>query len=227
MIKILKILTAFIFISTVIWAQDEDSSSKRNIMLKMVDTRGRPIQDIVVGSLNNTQTGVTDRNGLFVFNNMTDKDSINVVLSSRTISIPVNGMDSIVITQRNARSYFYSDLNGNRIILERTNINAGSLLDVPTMLEQQHSSSLIELLRGRVPGLSVGSNNNATIRGPGSINMSNEPLVVVDGIPYGTLNEANNLLNVYDLQTIEVLNSASEYGVRGANGVILIKTKTK
>ena len=196
-------------------------------MLKMVDTRGRPIQDIVVGSLNNTQTGVTDRNGLFVFNNMTDKDSINVVLSSRTISIPVNGMDSIVITQRNARSYFYSDLNGNRIILERTNINAGSLLDVPTMLEQQHSSSLIELLRGRVPGLSVGSNNNATIRGPGSLNMSNEPLVVVDGIPYGTLNEANNLLNVYDLQTIEVLNSASEYGVRGANGVILIKTKTK
>ena len=62
------------------------------------------------------------------------------------------------------------------------------------------------------------------IRGAASINASDQPLYVVDGIPVDDLND----LNADDIESIDVLKDASSsaiYGSRGANGVILIKTK--
>ena len=68
-------------------------------------------------------------------------------------------------------------------------------------------------------------NDHISFRGPASINSSNAPLVVVNGSAIGTLDEANRMVNIYDIATIEVKKNASEWGVRGANGVILIKTR--
>ena len=66
------------------------------------------------------------------------------------------------------------------------------------------------------------------IRGNSSLNGSNTPLIVVDGFPIG---DAGNLsqINPSDIESIEVLKDASSsaiYGSRGANGVILIQTRT-
>jgi len=100
-----------------------------------------------------------------------------------------------------------------------------------------------DLLRGKVPGLVVVHNGNAIsfrIRGTSSMNAQaggafgddREPLVVVDGVPIQEGNIANALagLTPDDIKQINVLKdvaSTSVYGVRGANGVILITTKTK
>ena len=102
-------------------------------------------------------------------------------------------------------------------------------------------------LGGRVPGLQVttssgeaGATPSIRIRGIGSMNASNEPLYVIDGIPaisgdQGTLsgsyigsNNVMNTLNPADIETITILKDAaasSLYGSRAANGVILITTK--
>ena len=103
------------------------------------------------------------------------------------------------------------------------------------MLKQHPYTSLVELLQGaNVAGLNItnsaraggaGGDASANIRGQRSLNLSNAPLVVVDGMPMGGLNDADNMLNVNDIDTIEVQKSSSEWGVRGANGVILVKTK--
>lgn len=97
------------------------------------------------------------------------------------------------------------------------------------------SGSIDKMLQGRVAGLTVidSSNDSPTggvtvrVRGISSINGSNSPLVVIDGVPYG---DAGNLtaINPNIIESIEVLKDASAtaiYGSRGANGVILITTK--
>ena len=98
-----------------------------------------------------------------------------------------------------------------------------------------------QLIQGKVPGVQVVTSNepgagiSMRIRGGTSINASNEPLFVVDGVPLpvggGVSSGRNpmNFLNPADIQSITVLKDASAaaiYGSRGANGVILITTKS-
>jgi TonB-dependent starch-binding outer membrane protein SusC len=86
------------------------------------------------------------------------------------------------------------------------------------------SDDIYQLLK-TVPGIEFVGNNELRIRGTKSINLSNAPLIIVDGIPYsGSLSN----LNTKDIKSIDVLKDASTttaYGVRGANGVIVITLK--
>lgn len=97
------------------------------------------------------------------------------------------------------------------------------------------AGSVEKLLQGRVAGLTVIDSSNDSpvggvtvrVRGISSINGSNSPLMVVDGVPMG---DAGNLTSVNPaiIESIEVLKDASAtaiYGSRGANGVIMITTK--
>ncbi len=93
-------------------------------------------------------------------------------------------------------------------------------------------ANLQQALQGRAAGLEIqragnqpGAGAQIRIRGSRSISGSNEPLFVVDGIPFeGTLND----LNPDDVASIDILKDASStaiYGSRGANGVIIVTTK--
>ena len=108
--------------------------------------------------------------------------------------------------------------------------------------------SVLPALQGKVAGLQISQNSaqpgggfNIQIRGAGSINASNDPLIVVDGFPITNLQQPGtgnrydggtqsilNSFNPNDIESIEVLKDASStaiYGARAANGVILITTK--
>ena len=90
-----------------------------------------------------------------------------------------------------------------------------------------------ELLIGRFPGVEVipiaGGGVSVRIRGATSVALSTEPLYVVDGMPiHAEPGGALKWLDPHDIQRIEVLKdigSTAFYGIRGANGVILITTK--
>ena len=86
-----------------------------------------------------------------------------------------------------------------------------------------------EYMRGRVPGVTIGpaeagQTPSITIRGINSINLSTQPLIMVDGVETDDI----SFLNPNDVGSVSVLKdaSASIYGTRGANGVILITTKS-
>ena len=93
--------------------------------------------------------------------------------------------------------------------------------------------SIEELLMTRFPGVSVIRTSDGgiavRIRRATSLHGSNEPLYVIDGIPIQPgPNRSLTGLNPYDIESIEVLKDAistAMYGGRGANGVIVIKTK--
>jgi len=203
-------------------------SSVRDVYLQIIKKRGRPVRNIVVHSASTGVTGVTDRSGLFLFKNMLDIDTITVFLPVRGATIfPITGdMDSIVVTLRSSRLYSYTSKDGQIVFFERDNkTESNTLFDVPAMLKQSRYVSLIDMLRGHVAGLDINSSGGANIRGIGSVTGAIEPLVVLDGVVIGTLNEANNMININDIKTIEVLKSAPEWGMRGANGVIIITSK--
>jgi len=89
------------------------------------------------------------------------------------------------------------------------------------------------MLEGRVAGVQIirlaGGGISVRIRGPGSIGGDTEPLYVVDGMPvHATVDRGLYWLNPADIGRIEILKDASTtsmYGVRGANGVVLITTR--
>ena len=100
-------------------------------------------------------------------------------------------------------------------------------------IERQPGQPIEQVLMGRFPGVTVTRTANGgisvRIRGTTSIHGSNEPLYVIDGVeiqpgPNGSLSG----INPHDIASIQVLKDAVEtslYGVRGANGVILITMK--
>lgn len=107
-------------------------------------------------------------------------------------------------------------------------------------LQERPAASLNQALAGRIAGVQINTNSgrpggqtNVRIRGFSSINTTNNPLYVVDGVilPVGTqTNNSNSIdyINPGDIASVEVLKDASAtaiYGARGANGVILITTK--
>ena len=108
-----------------------------------------------------------------------------------------------------------------------------------TTLSGNDSSSrslrIEELLRGKIPGLVIlgsGPNLEFRLRGTNSMNTDQEPLVIVDDVPIQSGNIANALagLSPDDIKQVSVLKdvaSTSIYGMRGAGGVIIIRTKNK
>lgn len=85
-------------------------------------------------------------------------------------------------------------------------------------------NSIYDLIRGRVAGVMVTQDNRIRIRGVNSPNSSSEPLFIVDGTPVYSI---SNILpiNVKDIKILKG-SDASIYGSRGANGVIIITTKS-
>ena len=225
--NILKISAILLLLSINSWAQDV---ATRNIPLKIVDRKGRPISNVLVKSINTEKAGITDRSGIFVFTEMTDDDIISVTIPKYgENTIPVARMDSILIIQKSTRRYAYLNNERESIIFDRNTTQSNTILNVPAMIKDRPSDSLFELLQGQVAGLNMSYNNGTeevNIRGGSSRVSSNEPLVVVNGIVVGLFSDANRMLNISDIQTIEVRKNGVEYGSRGSNGVILITTKT-
>lgn len=121
-------------------------------------------------------------------------------------------------------------------------------IDLSQIVETAPVTSVEEALQGQIAGLDInlggdpGARSSIRIRGTSSLSASNEPLIIIDGVPqdvdisedfnFSTANEEDfgALLNIApaNIESIEVLKDASAtaiYGTKGANGVLLINTK--
>jgi TonB-linked SusC/RagA family outer membrane protein len=108
----------------------------------------------------------------------------------------------------------------------------GSVAVVKTdELKSSSDTDPMRALQGKVPGMTITSNGSPVgagtvrIRGIGSFNSSQDPLFIIDGVPTTT---NLNTLNMNDIESMQVLKdaaSASIYGSRAANGVIIITTR--
>lgn len=100
-------------------------------------------------------------------------------------------------------------------------------------IDQNPSQPIEKVLQSKVPGVVITRTSSGwlsiRIRGATTINGSTEPLYIIDGLPIQAGPDGSLVgINPHDIASIEVLKDASDlafYGLRGANGVIIIKTK--
>lgn len=119
------------------------------------------------------------------------------------------------------------------VTTSKTKSNVASVRVSSETIENRPNASFVQTLSGQVPGLNIttstgqpGGNSLVQLRGVGSIGGNTEPLFIIDGTPVDEDNFRS--LNPQDIASIDVLKDAgatSIYGNRGANGVIVIKTR--
>ena len=144
-----------------------------------------------------------------------NQSTINAVLESD------NELDEVVVIGYGTTTK--KDLTGSV-----SSVSSEDITQIP-------ASRVDQVLQGRAAGVQVtqasgapGAGTTIRVRGGNSITGSNEPLFVIDGIVVGTNFNLNNI-NPSDIQSLEILKDASSiaiYGSRGANGVVLVTTKS-
>lgn len=209
-------------------------------------------QRIVSGSVYD-DTGATIPNVTIVLKGTSSKVSSNAD-GKFTISLPSEtsvlvfhyvGMDTREITVNAGERTLRVDLKSNAKTLEQVvvvgygTIKKSDLTGAVSTLKGSElnrtpASSVDQLLQGKIPGVQViapggqpGSGATIRIRGSSSLNGSKDPLMVVDGYPWGDAGQLKQI-NPEDIESIEVLKDASSaaiYGSRGANGVIIVTTR--
>ena len=120
------------------------------------------------------------------------------------------------------------DMTGSITAIKSEELNRGAMVNTQDML------------KGKVPGLHIipgdggpGSGSTIRIRGAASLNASNDPLIVIDGVPIASdggfgMSNPLDMINPNDIESFTVLKDASSaaiYGSRASNGVIMITTK--
>lgn len=227
-------LPLFLFFSLIVSAQD------RVISGKVSDATGKGVLGVSVTVKGRTLGTVTTEDGSYtlsipssattlVFTSVgysaqelpINSNSINVTLQSG-----INNLNEVVVVAYGSRRK--GDLTGSVSSVSAKDFQKGFI------------PSPEQLLQGKVAGLQVtsgggsaGGGSKIRIRGGASLNASNDPLIVIDGVPVESngISGTGNLLstiNPNDIESVSVLKDASAtalYGSRASNGVLIVTTK--
>ena len=178
---------------------------------------------------------IADSDGVYHIEAGADDVLLFSCLGYRNAEVPVSGRSSVDVTLSLDAEMLDEVIAVGYGTMKKSDLT-GSVASVKAEdVVITSAASIDKMLQGRVAGLTVIDNSNdnpqggvtVRVRGISSINGSNSPLMVVDGVPMG---DAGNLTSVNPniIESIEVLKDASAtaiYGSRGANGVIMITTK--
>ena len=213
-----------------------DQSSERKIDRKIEgqvrDETGNGLPGVSVIVKDSRQGVITDSNGFFSL--VIGDDNAELVFSFvgyETQEIRVGALSFLEINLKvDEKSLEEVVVVGYGTVKKRDLTGAVSTVKAQE-LQAFPTVNLSQALQGRVAGMHIQQNSGAPgssfqirIRGTNSIQGSNEPLWVIDGFP-----SSPSFLNAADVERIEVLKDASAtaiYGSRGANGVILVTTKS-
>lgn len=197
------------------------AAQQNQIKGTVVDEFGEPMIGVTIKVKGAQVAGITDIDGNFALNT---SEGVQVELSyvgylTQTVKL-TNGMR--IQMQPDSQMMEEVVVIGFGTVKKRdvtgsvSSIKAEALVQAPT-------SDVATALQGRVSGLDV-NDGALRIRGNRSINGSNNPLVIIDGVQGGSMGD----INPQDIESIDVLKDASStaiYGSQGANGVIIITTK--
>ena len=209
------------------------NQQQKTVKGKIIDNTGDPIVGVTVVVVGTNRGVISDIDGnysieaapadklTFSFLGMRTQEIIvgNQGIIDITLDEDMHELDEVVVVG-------YGSIRKKDVTGSVVSVGENTLRATP-------AANFSQALIGRAAGVDItqggyapGSVGTIRIRGNRSITASNEPLYVIDGMPFngGTLND----INVGDIESIEILKDASAtaiYGSRAANGVILITTK--
>ena len=208
-------------------------------------------QKVVTGSVLDSETGepvigasvvVKDGGGIGAATDVNGRFTLqNVPTGAKTLTVSYIGMVTKEVAIKSVMKIYLDPearaLNEQIVVAygtqSRHSFTGAATTVSGEKIEQVQVASVERALEGAVPGVQLSSSSNTPgssasiiIRGIGSISSNQQPLIVVDGVPYeGSLNS----INPTDIASLTVLKDAaanSMYGARGSNGVIMITTKS-
>lgn len=222
-------------------AQENPKVTDKTVSGTVLDDSGYPAIG-VTALIKGTSTGTsTDIDGHYKLVVPSDATIVFSCMGFVTEEIPVNGR-SVIDVQLKADTELLADAV---VIGYGTTSKKDLTGSVATMKAEDFNAGLIstpeQLINGKVSGVQIMSSSGSPtagstirIRGGASLNASNDPLIVLDGVPLEIGGIAGNdgnfmsLINPSDIESMTVLKDASStaiYGSRASNGVIIITTK--
>ena len=206
---------------TILYAQTEITGT-------VVDETGETVIGATVVEKGTTNGTVTDFDGVFTLKVNPGATLVFSYVGYLNVEMPAsNGM--VVTMKEDALALNEIVVTGYTTQRKADLTGAVSVVSV-TDLVKQNENNPIKAMQGRVPGMNISADGNPSgaatvrIRGTGTLN-NNDPLYIIDGVP---TKAGMHELNGNDIESIQVLKdaaSASIYGSRAANGVIIITTK--
>lgn len=188
------------------------------------DALGNPLKGAKVWVINNWYAK-SNKKGRFGLTNVSATDTLHVKYKSSQYDIPLEGRKSIRVRISDQMSFNAREdeelANTGYGFVKRRELNIPSSGISGEILIRTGKTNILDALQGLVPGLSV-TNGKAIIRGIGTLYGSTDPLFIVDNVEVSSL----SYINVYEVDSVEVLKDGSIYGSKGGNGVIIVKTKT-
>ena len=197
------------------------------------DTTGEPIIGASVVEKGNTTNGtITDLDGNYSIK-VPSKATLTIsYIGMKTLDIAVKGQSQINVTLSDDTQALdevvvigYGTVAKKDLTGSVSSVSAKQIAAIPV-------SSASEALQGKMAGVSITTTEGSPdadvkirVRGGGSLSQDNSPLYIVDGFPVSSISD----IAPTDIQSVDVLKDASStaiYGARGANGVIIITTKS-
>ena len=231
----MKKFYAFLVVALSLLTLSVSAQSAYQLKGRVVDRNGEPLIGATIICKSNPQQGVVaGADGYFTLSVTPNEILMVNMLAYESREIPVQGRRTLVVELK----------DGNEQIEEVVVIGYGeqSARDVTgaitavdmAAIEQMPTTDVSQALQGRMAGVVLSSNDgqpgeemNLVIRGANSVTQDNSPLYVVDGFPTEDFSMMD--INPNDIKSISILKDASAgaiYGSRGANGVVIIETKS-
>lgn len=231
-------------------AKEKATDSKRKITGKVLDEAQQPMIGVTVAVKGSTTRAVTDIDGNYQLQTSEAAPVLQFsYLGYKTKEVKASGKDAITTTM-DVDSKALDEVVVTALGIKRDKKMLGySVQDIKSdALNTTGDPSVVGALSGKVAGLQMntastglGGSTKITIRGNSSLTDNNQPLWIVDGVPFSDNNTSNASayggydrggtsldINPDDIESISVLkgpNAAALYGSRAGNGVILVTTK--
>ena len=231
-------------------AKEKATDSKRKITGKVLDEAQQPMIGVTVVVKGSTTRAVTDIDGNYQLQTSETAPVLQFsYLGYKTKEVKASGKDAITTTM-DVDSKALDEVVVTALGIKRDKKMLGySVQDIKSdALNTTGDPSVVGALSGKVAGLQMntastglGGSTKITIRGNSSLTDNNQPLWIVDGVPFSDNNTSNASayggydrggtsldINPDDIESISVLkgpNAAALYGSRAGNGVILVTTK--
>lgn len=195
------------------------------------DQQKQPIEGVTVSVKGGTRSTTTDSKGTFAIEAGNGAVLVFTNVGYKTAEVPVGANNSVQVTLQS------DDIAMEEVVVigygtQRKEAVTGSVASVSgTTMNEVPAANISRALQGRIAGVNMQQNSSKPgspmqirIRGTRSLTADNNPLIVLDGIPFaGSISD----INPADIKSVDVLKDASAtaiYGSRGANGVILVTT---
>ena len=222
---------------TIVVKRKQAPGQEDQVKGRVLDSAGHPLQNVEVRALGTDVTALTDLDGRFIIQVDKKKGPVKQLgfsyVGYRGTIIQVEGKNTLTVTME-PEDKLLDQVMVNAYGKAKRQSITGSVSSVSAeQIEKRPLTTVTGALEGVDPGIQVnnaygqpGSSPSISIRGYSSVNGSNDPLYVLDGVIFqGSIAD----INPSDVESISVLKdatSAALYGARASNGVIVITTKS-